>query len=183
MISISEHLQLQEICLNDQSKLLNLVTRIYTPVYKHLWKKDDCSWYLNKFYGIENLKKELSEINSEYYFVIFKSQYVGILRINYNKILEGHIKDSNVYLHRIYLGIEAHGQGIGKALFDWVEKIAKEKEQSSIWLKAMDTQQQALHFYTKLGYKNIGKTRLDFDLIKKDYSGMVIFWKQLNKAM
>ena len=179
MISISEHLQLQEICLNDQSKLLNLVTRIYTPVYKHLWKKNDCSWYLNKFYGYENLQKELSEKDSEYYFVVFKSQYVGILKIHFDKPLEGYKRQSNVYLHRIFLGYEAQGKGVGKALFDWIEKKTKAKDRTSIWLKAMDTQQQALRFYTKLGYENVGKTILDFELIKKDFSGMVIFWKPL----
>jgi GNAT superfamily N-acetyltransferase len=179
VIQIAEHIQLQEICFQDQKKLEKLVAKVYHPVYKHLWKNDDSSWYINRFYSKENLKKELSNIDAEYYFVIFKSQDVGILRIDFNRPLESHIKDSNVYLHRIYLGSEVHGKGIGKALFNWVEKRAKEKGNSSIWLKAMDTQEQALHFYTKLEYENIGKTSLDFELIKKDFSGMIIFWKQL----
>lgn len=179
MIQISEHIRLQEILLQDQQKLIDLVRRVYTPIYKHLWKEENCEWYFNKFYGVDNLQKELNDADSEYYFVIYKSQNVGILKIHFNKPLEGHTKESNVYLHRIFLGYEAQGQGVGKALFSWVEKRAKEKGKSSIWLKAMDSQEQALRFYNKLGYQNIGKTSLDFELIKKDYSGMVIFWKSL----
>jgi len=179
VIQISEHIRLQEILLQDQQKLIDLVRRVYTPIYKHLWNKENCEWYLNRFYSEENLEKELNELEAEYFFVIFKSQYVGILRIDYNKPLIGFSKESNVYLHRIYLGYEAQGKGIGKALFNWVEERAKEKGKDSIWLKAMDTQEQALRFYTKLGYENIGKTSLDFELIKKDFNGMIIFWKSL----
>ncbi|MEJ2112856.1 MAG: GNAT family N-acetyltransferase [Flavobacteriaceae bacterium] len=179
MIQISDHIQLQNITIQDQEKLIDLVRRVYTPVYKHLWKGEDCEWYLNRFYNKENLEQELNNADSEYYFVIYKSQDVGILRIDYNKPLIGFSKESNVYFHRIYLGYEAQGKGVGKILFNWVEKRAKEKGKNSIWLKAMDTQQQALRFYTKIGYENIGKTSLDFELINKDLSGMVIFWKLL----
>ena len=77
------------------------------------------------------------------------------------------------------MGSEAQGQGVGKAIFDWVEIRAKQKGENSIWLKSMDTQQQALRFYTKQGYENIGKTALDFELIKDGLNGMAIFWKPL----
>ncbi|HMB99737.1 MAG TPA: GNAT family N-acetyltransferase [Flavobacteriaceae bacterium] len=179
MINISEHIQLQDILIHDQAKLEKLVDRVYKPVYKHLWKNENYHWYINRFYSKENLEKELNEPESEYYFVIYKSQDVGILRIDYNRPLIGYKKESHVYLHRIYLGTEAQGQGIGKALFDWVEQRAKEKGKSSIWLKAMDTQEQALRFYAKLGYENIGKTYLNFEQINRAFNGMIIFWKQL----
>jgi GNAT superfamily N-acetyltransferase len=179
MISISKNIKLQNITFKDQQKLKDLVTRVYSPVYKHLWKNDDCSWYLNRFYSKENLRKELNDIKAEYYFVIYKSSDVGILRIDYNRPLKGYKKDSNVYLHRIYLGNEAHGKGVGKAVFEWVEQQTREKGKDSIWLKCMDTQQQALRFYAKQDYENIGKTSLDFELLKKDLNGMVIFWKSL----
>lgn len=179
MIIISNNIQLQKITISDQPKLMELVTRVYTPVYKHLWKGEDCNWYLNRFYSKENLRKELDEINAEYYFVIYKSQDVGILRIHYNKPLKDYPKNSNVYLHRIYLGIEVHGKGVAKALFNWVEQRAKNIGKDSIWLKCMDTQQQALRFYTKQGYEKIGTTSLDFELIKKGFNGMLIFWTTL----
>jgi len=179
MTSITEDIQLRDVTYNDQPKLMELVTRVYTPVYKHLWKNEDSNWYLNRFYNKENLAKELDDVSSEYYFVIYKSRDVGILRIDYNRPLLGYKKESNVYLHRIYLGSEAHGKGVGKALFDWVEQRAKNMGKDSIWLKSMDTQQQALRFYTKQGYENIGTTHLDFEVINKDLNGMFVFWKSL----
>ena len=178
MIYVSKHIQLQNISLQDQPKLMELVTRVYTPVYKHLWKNEDCNWYLNRFYSKENLQKELKE-DAEYYFVIYNSKYVGIIRIQYNKPLIGFSKKSTVYFNRIYLGSEAQGKGVAKAIFNWVELQAKRKGENSIWLKCMDSQQQALHFYTKQDYKHIGNSHLDFDILNKGLNGIYIFWKSL----
>jgi ribosomal protein S18 acetylase RimI-like enzyme len=179
MISISENIQLQTITLNDQQKLFELVGNVYPPVYKHLWKKKDCNWYLNTFYSFENLQKELKEADANYFFVQYNLKPVGIFRVHFSKTIKEIQDNSSAYLHRIYLGKEVHGKGIGRLLFNWAEQQARDKGKTSIWLKAMDTQEQALGFYRKQGYHEIGKLSLDFDLIHKPLRGMVIFKKSL----
>ncbi|MCC1484826.1 GNAT family N-acetyltransferase [Winogradskyella immobilis] len=179
MISISKDVKLRVITLDDQARLHELMHRIYPPFYRHLWVNEDCNWYMNFCYSMVNLQNELSEPQSEYYFVYYKENLNGILRFKYNSTLEHSFSKNTAYLHRIYLGEESHGKGVAKVLFDWVDKKAKENGQSGIWLEAMDTQIQALKFYEKCNYIIKNTRVLNFERIHEKYRGMIILYKSL----
>ena len=179
MISISKNIQLQKIKIEDQPKLMSLLSLIYPPAYKHLWVNENCNFYLNKFYSLANLKIELSEPDSRYYFVIYNSILVGIFRIIFNKQLDDFPEQKATYVNRIYLAEEAQGKDVANQLFNWTESKAKENNNNLIWLKAMDTQKQALRFYEKQGYSYGNPTKLNFELIHPQLRGMAIMHKQL----
>ena len=177
LIRLNENIQLEPVTLESHSKLMELIYRIYPPAYKHLWKNEDCSFYINTFYNPLQLQKELLEKDAEYYFVIYKKRPVGICRIQFNKPLNDINKAT--YINRIYLGSEAQGKGVARTIFNWIEIKAKENNNNLLWLKAMDTQEQAIKFYLKHHFKINGKTSLDFDLLHKPLRGMYIMTKEL----
>lgn len=177
LIDINKNTQLEPVTIDSHSKLIELIQRIYPPAYKHLWKNEDCSFYVNTFYNYKQLQKELLEKDAEYYYVIYNAKTVGICRIQFNKPLNN-VKTAT-YINRIYLGIEAQGKGVAKSLINWIEIIAKENNSNLLWLKAMDTQEQALKFYTKHHFKIKDKTNLDFNLLHKKLRGMFIMTKEL----
>ncbi|AUP77579.1 GNAT family N-acetyltransferase [Flavivirga eckloniae] len=179
MILISESLSLKDIHIENHSELVSLMERIYPPPYKHLWKNNDCSWYLNKCYGISNFKEELKDTNASYYFVINDAITVGILRLVVNQIIKEFPNELTTYIHRIYLSSDVQGKGIGKQLFNWVENVARQNNNKYIWLEAMDTQHQALSFYKKMGYKETSSMSLDFERINEHLSGMLLMSKTL----
>lgn len=179
MINLSTNLQLEPITIAKHTRLVTLIKRIYPPAYKHLWKNEDCSFYINTFYTLENLTLELNDKNAEYYFVNYKAKSAGIVRIQYNLPVINKTKTTGLYINRIYLGEEAQGKGVAKQLIHWVEKRAHAKNTKTLWLKAMDTQQQAIKFYTKQGFIIDGKTSLDFELLHKPLRGMHIMTKDL----
>lgn len=180
MIVISDSIQLQPISVKDHFKLLELAKQIYPPAYKHMWNNDDCEFYFEKFYSLDNLKKELAEAKSEYYFVHHNDSLVGFLRILFNKALKTKPETLACYLHRIYLSEDVQGKGIGQKLIYWVEQRAKSKGNELIWLEAMDTQEQALQFYKKLGFSNSHKAYLDFEPLRDRFRGMDVLFKVLN---
>lgn len=180
MISISDTIQLQDIKIEDQPLLMKLLSRIYPPAYRHLWKNEDCSFYLNNFYSLENLEIELSDQDASYYFVNFNSKLVGIIRFICNKTYDDFPKTQSTYLNRIYLGKEAQGKGVASQLLHWIEEKVKKNSNTLIWLKAMDSQNQALRFYEKQGYNYGIKTNLDFQLIHPHLRGMYTMYKVLS---
>ena len=177
MISISEHIQLQPITIEDHATLIALMQRIYPPSYKYMWTNEDCNFYFEHFYNLENLKKELAKAEAEYYFVHYKSQLVGMLRIHFNKPLKTMPEKSGCYLNRIYLSEEAQGKGIAQELFKWVQNKAKLKGNELIWLEAMDSKEQALHFYHKQGFVKSHETILPFELLLEQFRGMIVLYK------
>ena len=179
MITISKNIALQTISLDDYHRLLTLMHRIYPPAYKHLWKNEDCNWYLNKIYNFNNFKLELKEIGSESYFISFNSGIIGHLRVVFDTYIKDNPSYSSCYLQRLYLSQECQGIGIGTHILGWIENRAKSRHNKLIWLESMDTQTQALHFYKKQGFIKSSHKLLDFKLMHEERSGMYLFFKIL----
>ncbi len=177
MCFISDHISLQNIKLKDQPKLMELMEHIYPPAYKHLWANEDCNFYLNKCYSFKNLEVELAQSNAAYYFVNYNAKRVGIFRVVYNKVYSGFPEMKATYINRIYLGKEAQGKGVAKALFKWLENEAKKNKNILLWLEAMDTQKQAIRFYEKQNFKYGEATQLDFKLMHPHLRGMYSMYK------
>ena len=171
IIIVSNTISLTEINLTDHKKLYNLMCKIYPPVYKHLWP-DDGKWYLKEIYLKKNLEKELNNSNARYYFVNYKQEPVGILRVILNEPLIGVKNKYATKLHRIYLSPSVQNKGIGKEIVNWVEKKLCTKQESILWLEVMDSQGVAIRFYEKLGFKIVGSFRLQFELMYENVKGM-----------
>jgi len=180
MIAVSDSIALESISISDHSKLLDLINYIYPPAYKYLWKNEDCNFYFERFYSLTNLKAELAESKSEYYFVQHGNNLVGILRIHFEKVLKSMPEKSACYINRIYLSEEAQGKGIAGALFNWVERKARLNKNEVIWLEAMDSKAQALRFYEKQGLIKSHMAYLDFEPLHDDFRGMHVMYKLLN---
>ncbi|MFY9242336.1 MAG: GNAT family N-acetyltransferase [Polaribacter sp.] len=164
MIQISENIKLKEISISDDNTLFNLMKEIYPPAYQHFWT-DAGEWYVNTQYSKDNIFKELSEENTDYYFIVFNDEIVGNFRIIWDKKLANLSEEKQVKLHRIYLHPKTQGKGIGKKLIFWLEANAKQKGYKIIWLDTMNEQPQAFQFYKKLGYKYHSHTFLPFELM------------------
>ncbi len=177
-IEVSNSIKLQEIVLNDRALLYDLMQEIYTPSYEHLWE-DGGKWYLDKLYSKENVKEELLEKNQGYYFILYNNKIIGIFRIIFKSSIAIFPKKKAIMLQRIYLHQNTQGKGIAKELLDWLENLAKEKNYDLIWLKAMDTQEQALRFYEKRGFVKANKTSLNIPLLYKELRGMYVMYKEM----
>lgn len=137
---------------------------IYPLAYSHFWN-DDGNWYVNSQYSKENILKELSQENAEYYFILFKDEIIGNFRIIWDDKLSNLSEEKQLKLHRIYLHPKIQDKGIGKQLMIWLEEKAKQKDYKIIWLDAMDDQPQAFQFYKKLDYNYHSHVFLPFNLM------------------
>jgi GNAT superfamily N-acetyltransferase len=177
-IKISDTISLIAITLNDPDILLKLMHTIYIPPYKHLWQ-DGGLWYVQNTFNSVVLKEELSEKNSAYFFVEYQNKRIGILRFLHNVPLKDYENKKATKVHRLYLDPMVHGKGIGKLLMDWSTHEAIKNNSQLLWLEAMDTQEQALKFYKKLGYQTAGDFKLQYELMHKHLRGMYRMFKIL----
>ncbi len=178
MIKVTEDIQLKEVLNSDSKALFTLMSEIYPLAYSHFWT-DKGDWYVNTFYGKENILKELSEENSDNYFIFLKKKIIGNFRIIWDDKLDGLRQEKQVKLHRLYLHQETQGKGIGKKLLAWLEMKAKQKSYEIIWLDAMNEQPQAFQFYKKLGYKYQSHILLPFNLLHDEVRKMSQVYKEI----
>ena len=113
--------------------------------------------YLESAFTDEKLIGELTNNNSEFYFVEIKGSVVGYLKVNFNDS-QTELKVSNALeIERIYVLKDFHGKKVGQILYDKAIEIAKTKEMNNVWLGVWEHNPRAIRFYEKNGFKVFDK--------------------------
>lgn len=176
----------------DVAELSKIAKLAYKDHYTFLWQ-DNGDWYTQKMYSEFQLLSEIQDQNVAYYIVSQNNIPLGFIKLKKDYPLSigasgltfGHGEGSKIalpnalYIDRIYFVKEVTGKGIGKACFDFMEKIAITESKDSLWLMAMDCSTDAIRFYEKQGFQKCGSWALDFEIMKPELRGMSIFYKQL----
>ena len=88
MITVTKNIQLQPILEQNIQLLYQLMCKIYPPAYHHFWK-DKGAWYVDYIYTKENVIDDLKTPNTNFYFIVFKSEIVGVFRVVHGETLKG----------------------------------------------------------------------------------------------
>ena len=158
----------------DLKELQDIGVRSYLPHYTHLWKAGGVDWYMRRCFADEVLQSELSDPNIEYYIAYEKGQSIGILKLVLQKPLPDSEIENALYLEKIYFIKEWTGKGVGRKLMEIAFNRAKELNCECVWLMAMDTSEKPIAAYQKAGFSIHSRTRLDFEVMKEEYRGMVV---------
>ncbi len=154
--------------------LIDVVIQSYDENYLYLWH-DNGAWYKELNFNPDVLRKEMSDVDAHFYLLYDDNQVpVGFLKLNLHKKLEPNSGDECLELERIYIKKNAAGKGIGKSAVNFTLNLARKLNKKMVWLKSMDSSPSML-FYESTGFKKIGTTRLDFELMKEEYRGMVVY--------
>ncbi|TKG95160.1 GNAT family N-acetyltransferase [Puteibacter caeruleilacunae] len=171
--SIADQISIKPVTIENYNFLKKLITKIYRDTYAYLWS-DKGTNYLDETYSRENVEYELSNKAARYYFVCYENETVGILRLIFNLNNKNQSEDNFIKLQRIYLDKQVQGQGVGTKLFKW---LAEEFPRYKIWLEVMDSQDEIIRFYEKLGFEIINKTQIESEYIVPRYKGMFVMQK------
>ncbi|WP_440879589.1 GNAT family N-acetyltransferase [Tenacibaculum sp. C7A-26P2] len=163
-IIISDLIKLSVVKTSDVTVMYALMKEVYSLAYGHFWK-DNGNWFVQKQYGKQNILKEILEKNTEYYFVLYKNEIIGNMRIIWDEPLKNFSQKKIVKLQRIYLHPKVHGLGVGSSLLMWIENKAKKKQYEFLWLDTMNEKPQAFNFYKRKGFQYHSHCFLDFNLL------------------
>jgi diamine N-acetyltransferase len=158
----------------DANELRDIGIRSYLPHYSHLWKPGGIDWYMHRCFSDEALQNDFSDANTEYYIIADESQNVGILKLVLQKPLPDSDIENALYLEKIYFIKEWTGKGAGNKLIQFTFSRARELHRECVWLMAMDTADKPISAYQKSGFTIHSHTRLDFELMKEEFRGMVV---------
>lgn len=178
-----ESIDIKKIDRSSAQALSNLAKSIYVHHYAHLWLAGGMDWYMNEFaYPVSKITNEIENENCLHYIAYINNTPVGYLKINIDAAIKGGDIKEGIELERIYIDTAVVNKGLGTQLMHFVLDIAKSYQKEYIFLKAMDTAELALQFYTKMGYEKVGAFRLSdttFHLMKEEYRGMYILKKPI----
>jgi GNAT superfamily N-acetyltransferase len=167
-------LQIKRVEATAAAELRDIGIRSYLPHYSHLWKPGGVDWYMHRCFSDEALQNDFADLNIEYFIIADEKQNVGILKLVLQKSLPDSEIENALYLEKIYFIEEWTGKGAGQQLIQFTFERAKELNRECVWLMAMDSADKPVSAYQRSGFVIHSRTRLDFNLMKEEYRGMIV---------
>ena len=156
----------------EQKKELQEICRLsYAQVFADHWTENGLELYLDEQFNLERLESELSNEDYQYFMVIKENRTIGFAKMNYTNSPELS-KSDNCELEKIYILPEFSGSGIGKSVMKELFVIAKNLGKQFLFLCVLDTNENAIAFYKKLGFQYHSSTKLEASFFKEELKGM-----------
>ena len=146
--------------------LLGRVT--FTETFGHFFRDpQDLRDYYDRTFSVQKIEDGIGKPTN-----IFWIAFVGRLPVGYAKLKlhsnSDFIESTDVcQLQKIYVLKDFLSMGIGFELQDSLLKKAKELNFVDVWLSVLNSNERAISFYQKTGFKTIG--RHDFQIGKENF--------------
>jgi ribosomal protein S18 acetylase RimI-like enzyme len=128
----------------------------YNETFQLFNTPENMEAYLEKAFNIEQLKKELSNVYSDFFLVYLNEELAGYLKVNVNEAQTDNIGSEALEIERIYIRNKFQRQGLGKILINKGIELAKEQNKKQVWLGVWEKNERAINFYTKMGFLKNG---------------------------
>ncbi|MBN1639161.1 MAG: GNAT family N-acetyltransferase [Ignavibacteriales bacterium] len=140
----------------DLNDLLKIGIDTYFDTFNKYCSKDVMENYLEEAFERNKIHSEMMNKDSHFFFVYANEKLSGYLKININDA-QCDLKDENgLEIERIYVKKEYKGKGIGYSLINFGIEKAKEFKKDFIWLGVWEKNREAIEFYKKNGFSEIG---------------------------
>ncbi|MEC1523278.1 GNAT family N-acetyltransferase [Neobacillus niacini] len=140
----------------DLYQLQELSYQTFNETFKDQNTPEAMEAYIEKAYNLKQLDKEIANISSQFYFIFFNNEVAGYLKVNINDAQSEEMGDESLEVERIYIKKQFHKHGLGKVLLNKAAEIALECSKKKIWLGVWERNENAIAFYTKMGYVQTG---------------------------
>ena len=147
-----ENITIIKATANDIDSIQSLGQQTFLETFAPYNTQENLDSYLNKAFSKEQVTKELSDPNSEWYFALLENEKAGYLKVNFSKAQTELRDDNAMEIERIYVLQEFQGKKIGKLLLEKAIDIARGHKVDNIWLGVWEKNSKAQAFYIKQGF-------------------------------
>ncbi len=142
--------------LEDLHKLQEISYETFDETFKHQNSPKNMNAYLEKAFNLKQLEKELANLSSQFYFMYFNNEVAGYVKVNTNDAQSEEMGDESLEIERIYIKSTFQKHGLGKHLLNRAIEIAIEHNKKKIWLGVWEKNENAIAFYKKMGFVQVG---------------------------
>jgi GNAT superfamily N-acetyltransferase len=142
----------------SQLKALQVIsTQTFSETFTEHNTEEDMTNYIESSFNLANLKSQLDNNNSKFYFALEEENVVGYLKVNWG-LAQTELQDpTSLEVERIYVLKSHHGKQVGVALFEKAVIVAKTFNFDFIWLGVWEKNERAIQFYKKNGLVEFDK--------------------------
>jgi ribosomal protein S18 acetylase RimI-like enzyme len=139
--------------IKDIKILVEISIKTFVSAFEKLNNPEDFKTYTEITFSKEQLKKELLNENTSFYFVYNDKELVGYFKLNKKEAQTEFFGNTSIEIERIYVLDKFQGQQIGKKMLLHIFEMAKQEKVSFIWLGVWEKNIIAIRFYKRHGFK------------------------------
>lgn len=144
-------------CNREDLQILQEISiETFNDTFKNQNSPENIKAYLDQAFSAEQLEKELSNAESEFFFICFKEEPAGYLKVNRNDAQSERMGDELLEIERIYIKSKFQSKGLGKQLINQAIEIAIRQNKKTVWLGVWEKNKNAIDFYKKMGFVQSG---------------------------
>ncbi|WP_307336583.1 GNAT family N-acetyltransferase [Metabacillus malikii] len=144
-------------CTDEEILLLQKISiETFDETFREQNSQENMVAYLEKAFNLQQLKNELSNASSQFYFVYVDEKVAGYVKVNTADAQTEQMGDEALEIERIYIKSQYQKHGLGKYLLTKAIEIAKKQNKKHIWLGVWERNENALAFYKKMGFVQTG---------------------------
>ncbi len=162
---------LKKALINDLLDLQEICTKAYSLHFADHWTNNGLQLHLEYQYGTKRLMDDLTDTIVDYYFIQANGENIGFIKVKIQSS-EEFSKLDNCELEKIYILPKYSGKEFGKMAMTSIIDAVREKGKKFIFLCVIDTNENAIAFYEKLGFVFHSTTRIEAPYFKEELRGM-----------
>lgn len=143
--------------MNDLHELRELSINTFYETFAPMNTPEDMENYLAISFDEAKFRRELSDSNTEFFFVYSGEELAGYMKLNEAPSQSDVNDKTSLEIERIYVLSKYQGEGLGALLMDKAISTARERSKEYIWLVVWEKNEKALAFYKKHGFHKIGE--------------------------
>ena len=152
-----EQTKLRKLTIDDVDQLQKIGIQTFSDTFSPMNTEENMKQYLESEFSLDKLKTELTDKNSEFYFVELENKVIGYLKVNLGRAQTEIQSENTLEIQRIYVLKDFYGKKIGQLLYEKAIAIAKQKKVDYVWLGVWEENHRAISFYKKNGFKTFDK--------------------------
>ena len=130
-------------------ELRELSRKTFTDAFASGNNPEDLKLYLDTAFSEENLRRELLNPLSEFYFGKIDGKTIGYFKVNLGDAQTDFQDEDGMELERIYVTGDFQNQQIGQKMLDTVIEMAVQRKMRYLWLGVWEENTRAIEFYLR----------------------------------
>ena len=142
--------------LPDAPILASLGETTFCETFAHLNTESDIEKYVSENFSVEQVLKELEDINNKFFLARWNDQPIGYMKLRLGEHPDQPINTKSIELERIYVLKDFLGKKVGAALLEYAINVGRNLSFQTMWLGVWEHNERAINFYRRWGFTPYG---------------------------
>ncbi len=151
-------IQVRKATIEDAQHIALLGRITFSETFAEYFRdKQDLFDYHEQTFGVSKITASLQKENNRYWIAFWNGLPIGYAKLKVSSATEFIVTGKVSQLQKIYVLKEFLNKKVGRFLMNELMMSFKESDKSYIWLSVLKSNERAIHFYHKNGFKQVGE--------------------------